>query len=128
MNEAASQVSPAPAKKETLLAAEVIEEPEGHQEEAALPNYRPDEDEAEEEGELEFLSEDDILDVDKLRNIFQSVLDEGISEGYESRDGDEASADLLFLEDELIEDDHEPKVTFSLEESATASKSKFRKP
>jgi cell division initiation protein len=121
----ASQVPP---PKEELLAAEVIEEPEGHYDEKNLPNYRPEEEETtEEEGELEFLSEDDILDVDKLRGIFQSVLDEGVSDGHESRYGDETTADLLFLDDDFIEDEHEPEVTFSLDETIDKQKTKPKK-
>jgi hypothetical protein len=74
--------------------------------------------------ELEFISEDDILDVDKLRDVFQSVLNSSISDTTDSRDDDDTSADLLFLEDvSLIEDEHEPEVTFSLEEESADIKS-----
>jgi len=106
---------PGPGKNEQLPAADIVKEPESPAEEAKLPDYRKDDD-GDGAGELEFLTEDDILDVDKLRGIFQSVLDEDISDGHQSRDGEETSADLLFLEDDFIEDEHEPEVTFSLNE------------
>jgi cell division initiation protein len=112
----AKTASPAAEKKETLAKAEIIKEPDGYKEDERLPGYREEEDAVSGGGELEFLSEDDILDVDKLRDIFQSVLDEGGGDGHDSREGDEATADLLFLEDDLLEDHHEPEVTFSLDE------------
>ena len=115
---------PAPGKKEKLLAAKIIEEPEPQEEDTRLPDYQEEDDGAIED--LEFLSEDDLLDVDKLRGIFQSVLDDGVSDGHESREGDEATADLLFLEEDFIEDEHEPEVTFSLDEK-TETKAKSRK-
>ncbi len=118
-----------PGKKEALLAAEIIEgvDAEPREEEGtALPDFRKDE-EAAGEGDLEFLSEDDILDVDKLRGIFQSVLDEGPDEGHAGHEGEDAAADLLFLEDDLTADDHEPEVTFSLEEHKPGGKDTSRK-
>ena len=116
---------PTPGKKGELLAAEIVEEPEGPVEDTRLPDYS---DEGADEGEeLEFLNEDDIMDVDKLRGIFQSVLDEGISDGHESREGEDASADLLFLEDALLEDEHEPEVTFSLDEKDSGKQKKSKK-
>jgi len=120
--------SPVPGKKEKLAAAEIVEEPAFHKEEKKLPEYGSKDDAPSGESELEFLSEDDILDVDKLRGIFQSVLDEGLSEGHESREGDDVSADLLFLEEDFIEDDHEPEVTYALDENNTDSKEGSRKP
>ena len=101
------------------------ERPEGSTEDSRLPDYE-ELDQDSDDSALEFLSEDDILDVDKLRGIFQSVLDEGISDAPESRDGDEATADLLFLEEDFIEDDHEPEVSFSLDEKETDEKPKLR--
>jgi cell division initiation protein len=118
--------SPAPEKKETLAKAEIIKQPEGHKEDVRLPGYREEDDRDSGGGELEFLSEDDILDVDKLRDIFQSVLDEGGGEAHNSHDGDDETADLLFLEDDLLEDHHEPEVTFSLDINET-DKNKSRK-
>jgi len=108
-----------PKKKEPLLAAQIEEEPEGLEEDTRLPDY--EDLEADDSGTeaMEFLSEDDILDVDKLRDVFQSVLDDSISNGHNTREGedDDSSADLLFLEDDdFFEDDHEPEVTFSLED------------
>jgi hypothetical protein len=117
--------APAPVKKEKLIAARIEEEPKGLAEDSRLPDYE-ELDEGSGDGALEFLSEDDILDVDKLRGIFQSVLDEGISDAPVDRDGDEATADLLFLEEDFIEDDHEPEVTFSLDEKETDEKPKQR--
>ena len=116
-----------PGKKEKLPSARIEAEPEKFEEDTRLPDYE-EQDDGPEDGNLEFLSEDDILDVDKLRGIFQSVLDEGLSQGHDSREGDDLSADLLFLEEDLIEDDHEPAVTFGLNESETANKAKPRKP
>jgi len=109
--------APAPEK---LLAAEIIEEPEGQEEESRIPAYQEEDIEDSEVDGLEFLSEDDILDVDKLRGIFQSVLDEDVTNGHDSREGDDASADLLFLEDDFGEDEHEPEVNISLDENETA--------
>jgi len=113
---------PAPSGKEKLPVARIEKEPEGSAEETRLPDYHDEGDETSDGANLEFLSEDDILDVDKLRGIFQSVLDEGISDGHESRDGDDATADLLFLEEDFFEDDHEPEVTFSLDENEADNK------
>ena len=109
-----------PKKKEKLLAAEIIEEPEG-KEEAAIQDYKGYDEDFTEDGALEFLSEDDILDVDKLRNVFQSVLDEDLRNSHESPEGDDVTADLLFLDD-LLEDEPEPKVTFSMDEKETGNK------
>ncbi|MGW8161337.1 MAG: hypothetical protein ACWGN1_03735, partial [Desulfobulbales bacterium] len=116
--------SATPAKKEELLAAKIIEEPEGKEEETRLPDYRSEPEESDTE-DLEFLSEDDILDVDKLRGIFQSVLDGGPDSSH-SREGDEFGADLLFLEEDFVEDGPEPEVIFSLEEHDPGSKEKPR--
>lgn len=122
------QVAPPAAEiKEKLPTAEIAKEPEGRKEEARLPDYREEDDTASGGDELEFLNEDDILDVDKLRDIFQSVLDDGVGDGYDNRQGDEdETADLLFLEDDLLEDHHEPEVTFSLDINET-DKNKSRK-
>jgi len=109
-----------PKKKEKLLAAEIIEEPKG-KEEAAIQDYKGYDEDFTDDGALEFLSEDDILDVDKLRNVFQSVLDEDLRDSQESSEGDEVTADLLFLDD-LLEDEPEPKVTFSMDEKETGNK------
>ena len=120
---AAAAKAPAAKKEEPLPAAEIIAEPEGEEPEkeaaAELPGFREEEDTGEGGEELEFLSEDDILDVDRLKDIFQSVLDEGMADAHESREGDEVSADLLFLDDDLMEDEHEPEVIFSLDDYDT---------
>ena len=111
------------AKKEQLAAAIIEEEPEELPEDTRLPDFE-EQDETAGGDELEFLSEDDILDVDKLRNVFQSVLDGPGSETSSSREDDDSGADLLFLEDSIIEDEHEPEVTFSLDEDDAGKKSK----
>lgn len=111
-------------KKEALAMAEIVEEPEV---DTRLPDFE-EEDEGEDDSALEFLTEDDILDVDRLRGLFQSALDEGVGDGPTSRQGDdEATADLLFLEDDLLEDDHEPEVTFALDDNQTEERPKLRK-
>lgn len=112
-------------KKEPLVAAIIAEEPEESvPEDTRLPDYEELEDASDDE--LEFLSEDDILDVDKLRGVFQSVLDESVSDGHNSREtDDDASADLLFFGDDDIDDiddEHEPEVTFSLDEEKADKK------
>jgi DivIVA domain-containing protein len=120
---------PVPGKKEALLTAEIIEGPEGHEEDSRLPDYREEDDAAFAEDDLQFLTEDDILDVDKLRGIFQSVLDEDAGDAHDSREGDDVTADLLFLDDDdLMQDEHEPEVTFSLDENETDKKQNSGKP
>ena len=111
-------------KKEQLLTAVIEKEPAGLKENVSLPDFT-EEDDAPGGDELEFLSEDDILDVDKLRDVFLSVLDDSISDSPDSREDDEPSADLLFLEDFEIQDEQpEPEVTFSLKGEKTDTKSK----
>ncbi len=114
----------AAAVKEQLLAAIIEEEPEGQAEESRLPDFEVQDDTFGDDDALEFLSEDDILDVDKLRDVFQSVLDDSISDSPESREDDETSADLLFLEDFEIQDEPEPEVTFSLKDDKADTKPK----
>jgi len=108
-------VAAPPLTKEKLLTAEIVEQPEGTEEETAAQDY--EEEDFDDEG-LEFLNEDDMLDVDKLRNVFQSVLDDEVGGSHESRESDEVTDDLLFLDD-LIDDEPEPKVTFSTDEKET---------
>ncbi|MEN8231921.1 MAG: DivIVA domain-containing protein [Thermodesulfobacteriota bacterium] len=124
LSKAAPVAAPAAGeKKEQLLAAVIEKEPTGLKEDASLSDFK-EEEEVPGDDELEFISEDDILDVDKLRDVFQSVLNSSISDTTDSRDDDDTSADLLFLEDvSLIEDEHEPEVTFSLEEESADIKS-----
>ena len=108
-----------PSKKEKLLTAEIIEEEEGTEEDRDVQDYQEEEDDFEDDEALEFLNEDDILDVDKLRNVFQSVLDDDVGNGHESREGDDdVTADLLFFDDDLLEDEPEPKVSFADEKDA----------
>ena len=115
---AAEKTPAAPEKKKKqMLAAIIEEEPEGQKEDTRLPDYEEQDETLDDDGALEFLSEDDILDVDKLRDIFQSALDDSVSDSHNSREeDDDSSADLLFLEDVEMEDEHEPEVTFSLDE------------
>ena len=111
-------------KKKQMLAAIIEEDPEGQKEDTRLPDYEEQDETRDDDGALEFLSEDDILDVDKLRDVFQSVLDDSVSDSHNSRDDDDdSSADLLFLEDVEMEDEHEPEVTFSLDEGKAGKKS-----
>jgi len=124
LSKAAPVAAPAAGeKKEQLLAAVIEKEPAGLKEDASLPDFK-EEDETPGDDELEFLSEDDILDVDKLRDVFQSVLDDSISDSPESREDDDTSADLLFLEDFEIQDEPEPEVTFSLKDDKADTKPK----
>ena len=112
-------------KKKQMLAAIIEEEPEGQKEDTRLPDYEEQDETRDDDGALEFLSEDDILDVDKLRDVFQSVLDDSVSDSHNSREeDDDSSADLLFLEDVEMEDEHEPEVTFSLDEGPSGNKTK----
>jgi len=104
-------------KKKQMLAAIIEEEPEVQKEDTRLPDYEEQDETRDDDGALEFLSEDDILDVDKLRDIFQSALDDSVSDSHNSpEEDDDSSGDLLFLEDVEMEDEHEPEVTFSLDE------------
>ncbi len=75
---------------------------------------------------LDFSSEEDLLDVDKLRDVFQSVLDDPLGDDSGSPDI-ESDGDLLFLEDSILEDEHEPEVTFSLDEEDEAPGPKQKK-
>ena len=117
-----------PTPMDRLPVAEIMEEPEGHVDERSLPDYRTGDVEDSEVEDLEFLTEDDILDVDKLRGIFQTVLDESVSDSHESRYSDDVTADLLFLEDDFIDDEPEPKVTLTLGEDESPQKPKNKKP
>ncbi|MDX1775390.1 MAG: DivIVA domain-containing protein [Desulfobulbales bacterium] len=112
---ASEAAAPAPEQEKTIPAAQFDQEPEELAETSKLPDFE-EQDKGPDDSALEFLSEDDILDVDKLRGIFQSVLDDNLSEGSDS------SGDLLFLEEDFLENDHEPEVTFGLEENETANK------
>ncbi|MBW2506401.1 MAG: DivIVA domain-containing protein, partial [Deltaproteobacteria bacterium] len=76
-----------PSKKDKLLTAEIIEEPEGTEEDTRGQDFEEEVEDFEDDA-LEFLNEDDILDVDKLRNVFQSVLDDEVGGGYKSRGGE----------------------------------------
>ena len=113
-------------KVEPLKAAIIEEEPE----DSRLADDEEVEDDSVAEDALEFLSEDDILDVDKLRGIFQSVLDDSVGDAPSSRGDDETTADLLFFDDDLMEIEHEPAVTFSIEEKPATGKKveKMKKP
>ena len=113
-----------PAEKKEKLVAAIIKEAEDAEmsEDTRLPDFAEQAEVSDDVG-LDFLSEDDILDVDKLRGVFQSVLDDSISDEPDSRaDADDSGGDLLFFEDSPIADEHEPEVTFSLDEEDTATK------
>ena len=116
----------APEKKEKLIEARIIEEHEDLEEDTRVPEDEEQED-ADDDFSLEFLSEDHILDVDKLRDMFQSVLDDTISDGHDSRSSEESSADLLFFGDDFIDDQQEPQVTFTMEENKREINSKAKK-
>ncbi|MBW2467074.1 MAG: DivIVA domain-containing protein [Deltaproteobacteria bacterium] len=68
------------------------------------------------EEELEFLSENDILDVEKLRGIFQSVLDVATDAPSTHEDDEDTSSELLFFDDSYVDEEDEPEVSFSLDE------------
>ena len=115
------KTAPSEAKKTPLPAAAIIKEEEP--EDTRLPDFAA-QNETFDDDDLEFLTEDDLLDVDKLRGIFQSALDGSTSNTPNNReDDDDLSADLLFLEDDIMDDEHEPEVTFSLDEGNADKKS-----
>ena len=115
------EAATAGVKKKPLPAAIIKEKPDDLPEDTRLPDFAEQDETFDDD--LEFLTEDDLLDVDKLRGIFQSALDGSTSDTPNSRDDDGLSADLLFLEDDIMEDEHEPKVTFSLDEENVDKKS-----
>ncbi len=116
------EAATAGVKKKPLPAAIIKEKPGDLPEDTRLPDFAEQDETFDDD--LEFLTEDDLLDVDKLRGIFQSALDGSTSDTPNSREDDDGlSADLLFLEDDIMEDEHEPKVTFSLDEENAANKS-----
>lgn len=115
------EAATAGVKKKPLPAAIIKEKPDDLPEDTRLPDFAEQDETFDDD--LEFLTEDDLLDVDKLRGIFQSALDGSTSDTPNSREDDGLSADLLFLEDDIMEDEHEPKVTFSLDEENAANKS-----
>ena len=116
------EAATAEVKKKPLPAAIIKEKPDDLPEDTRLPDFAEQDETFDDD--LEFLTEDDLLDVDKLRGIFQSALDGSTSDTPNSREDDDGlSADLLFLEDDIMEDEHEPKVTFSLDEENVDKKS-----
>ena len=116
------EAATAGVKKKPLPAAIIKEKPGDLPEDTRLPDFAEQDETFDDD--LEFLTEDDLLDVDKLRGIFQSALDGSTSDTPNSREDDDGlSADLLFLEDDIMEDEHEPKVTFSLDEENVDKKS-----
>ena len=120
------QTKTTPAKKEKLLAAKIVEQAEDVDEDTRVPEYEEQEDVDDDSG-LDFLNEDDILDVDKLRGMFQSVLEDTITDGPDSRGKEDNSADLLFFDDDFMEDQQEPQVTFSLDENKGDQKTNTKK-
>jgi cell division initiation protein len=116
------EAATAGVKKKPLPAAIIKEKPDDLPEDTGLPDFAEQDETFDDD--LEFLTEDDLLDVDKLRGIFQSALDGSTSDTPNSREDDDGlSADLLFFEDDIMEDEHEPKVTFSLDEENVDKKS-----
>jgi len=116
------EAATAGVKKKPLPAAIIKEKLDDLPEDTRLPDFAEQDETFDDD--LEFLTEDDLLDVDKLRGIFQSALDGSTSDTPNSREDDDGlSADLLFLEDDIMEDEHEPKVTFSLDEENVEKKS-----
>ncbi|MDX2434485.1 MAG: DivIVA domain-containing protein [Desulfobacterales bacterium] len=116
------EAATAGVKKKPLPAAIIKEKPDDLPEDTGLPDFAEQDETFDDD--LEFLTEDDLLDVDKLRGIFQSALDGSTSDTPNSREDDDGlSADLLFLEDDIMDDEHEPKVTFSLDEENVDKKS-----
>ncbi|MFC1837287.1 DivIVA domain-containing protein [Thermodesulfobacteriota bacterium] len=117
----------APAEKKETLVATIIQEAEDAEmsEDTSLPGFEEQADASDDVG-LDFMSEDDILDVDKLRGVFQSVLDDSVSNESSSRidDNDDSGGDLLFFSDDDVEDEHEPEVTFSVDEDGPDKKSR----
>ena len=116
----------APEKKEKLPAARIIEQYEDIEEDTRVSEFEEQED-AEDDSGLQFLSEDDILDVDKLRDMFQAVLDDTITDKPPGREGEETGADLLFFDETFTEDQHEPQVTFSLDLTQNGTKPNVKK-
>ena len=64
--------------------------------------------------------------MDKLRGLYQSILDDTISDAHTNREADDSSADLLFFDDDLIDDQNEPQVTFSLDENTKSDPKNFK--
>ena len=116
----------APKKTEDLVAAKIIEEPESLVEEDTRVPESEEQDQEEDDNSVGLLSEDDILDVDKLRGLYQSILDDTISDAHTNREADDSSADLLFFDDDLIDDQNEPQVTFSLDENPKSDPKNFK--
>ena len=116
----------APKKTEDLVAAKIIEEPESLVEEDTRVPESEEQDQEEDDNSVGLLSEDDILDVDKLRGLYQSILDDTISDAHTNREADDSSADLLFFDDDLIDDQNEPQVTFSLDENTKSDPKNFK--
>jgi cell division initiation protein len=122
------EAEPPVEKKEKLVAA-IIKEAEDAEmsDDTRLPDYAAQEDVPDDVG-LDFLSEDDILDVDKLRGVFQSVLDDSVGEEPDSRaDAADSGGELLFFDDTDIEVEPEPEVTFSVDEEETGKKTEKKK-
>jgi cell division initiation protein len=118
----------APEKKDTLARATIIEgHEENIEEDTRVPADEEQEEDADDDYGLEFLNEDHILDVDKLRDMFQTVLDDTVSDSHDSRSADDTSSDLLFFGDDFIDDQNEPQVTFSEGESKNETSLKNKK-
>ncbi len=91
----------APKQKEKVLESRVLAG------DAELPDY--------DEKELDdgtHYDEADILNEDKLRDLFASIMDDD-----ESPQEEETATDMLFGGAGMVEDDHEPEVTFILDDA-----------
>ena len=91
----------APKQKEKVMESRVLED------DAELPDY----DEKELDDGTKY-DEADILNEDKLRDLFASIMDDDDSPAETG-----GATDMLFGGGGMVEDDHEPEVTFILEDA-----------
>jgi cell division initiation protein len=99
-----------PSKKQKTTAPKHIEkvvESRVFDGDAELPDYDP-----KELDDGTHFNEADILNEDKLRDLFASIMDDD-----ESPREAETASDTLFGGQGLVEDDHEPEVTFILDDA-----------
>ena len=96
-----AQKAKAPKQKEKVMDSRVLED------DAELPDY----DEKELDDNTHY-DEADILNEDKLRDLFASIMDDD-----DSPEETGGATDMLFGGASLVEDDHEPEVTFILDDA-----------
>jgi len=99
--------APKPAKTQKAEAAPPLEESRISEKDTELPDF--DEQEFDDSAHYD---EGDILNEDKLRDLFASIMDDG--DRPEETDG---AADMLFGGAGMVEDHHEPEVTFVLDDA-----------